>query len=395
MPIGTPFHSRTAPLCISQNWRVWSGYFAASSYEVLHDQEYHAIRNAAAVIDVSPLYKYELSGKDAARLLNRILTRDVMRCAVNQAMYTCACDPEGKVLQDGTFFRLGEDHYQLNLADPSYRWLRLNAMGLDVRIEDVSEDAAALAVQGPLSRALLQQLTDLDLERLRFFRLAFVKIGDISGMISRTGYTGDLGYEVWVPATRAVALWDRLMEAGKNFGLTPAGMLALDMARIEAGFILIEVDYTGAEKALIPTQKYSPFELGLGWTVDMTKEHFVGKKALGREQKEGSPRQMVGLEIDWEDFERLHLEKGLAAQVPTAAWRGGVPVYGDYKQVGKATSGTWSPTAKKYIALATVETLSSKPGTKLAMEITIEHERRKVAATVVKPPFYDPPRKRA
>jgi len=395
MPIGTPFHSRTAPLCVSQNWRTWSGYFAASSYEVLHDQEFHAIRNAAAVIDVSPLYKYELSGKDAAKLLNRVVTRDAAKCALHQAMYTCLCNEDGKVIQDGTFFRLGEDHYQLNLADPSYRWLRLNAIGLDVEIEDVSEDAAALAIQGPLSRALLQQLTDADLERLRFFRLAFAKIGDLSGIISRTGYTGDLGYEVWIPATQAERLWDSLMAAGKNFGLMPAGMLALDTARIEAGFILIEVDYIGAEKALIPAQRYSPFEIGLAWTVDMSKEYFVGKKALAREQKQGTPRQMVGLEIDWDDFERLHLEKGLAAQVPTAAWRGGVPVYNGEIQVGKATSGTWSPTIKKYIALATVETQWSKPGSKLAMEVTVEHQRKKAAATVVKTPFFDPPRKRS
>jgi aminomethyltransferase len=395
MPIGTPFHSRTAPLCISQNWRIWSGYYVAGSYEVLHDLEYHAIRNAAAAIDVSPLYKYELSGQDSEKLLNRILTRDIRRCAVNQAMYTCLCDEDGKVLQDGTVFRLGEDHYQLNLADPSYRWLHLNALGMNVRIEDISEDAAVLAIQGPLSRTLLKEVTDADLERLRFFRLAFGKIGDVSGLISRTGYTGDLGYEVWIPSSQAVRVWDILTETGKNFGLTPAGMLALDMARIEAGFVLIEVDYTSADKAMIPAQRYSPFEIALGWTVDMGKDFFIGKKALAKQQKEGILRQTVGLEIDWDDFERLYQEKDLAPQVPTAAWRASTPVYRDQRQVGRATSGTWSPVLKKYIALATIETASAKPGSRLRMEVTVEHERKTAAATVVKPPFFDPPRKRA
>ena len=395
MPVGTPFHSRTAPLCVSQNWRIWSGYYIASSYEVLHDYEYHAIRNTAALIDVSPLYKYELSGKDAEKLLNRILTRDIRRCAISQAMYTCLCNEHGKVIQDGTLFRLGEQHYQLNLADPSYRWLKLNAVGMEVQIEDVSEDAAVLAVQGPLSREILKQVTDADLDRLRFFRLVFGKIGDVRGIVSRTGYTGDLGYEIWIPSTHAPRVWDALNEAGKNFGLTPAGMLALDMARIEAGFILIEVDYTGAEKALIPAQHYSPFEIGLGWTVDMKKEHFIGKKALVREQKEGIPRQTVGLEIDWDDFERLYQEKGLAPQVPTTAWRGSAPVFKDQKQVGRATSGTWSPAVKEYIALATIDTDAAHIGSKLTMEISVEHERKRVAATVVKTPFFDPPRKRA
>ncbi|HWP56572.1 MAG TPA: aminomethyltransferase family protein [Candidatus Acidoferrales bacterium] len=395
MPLGTPFHPRTAPLCVSQNWRIWSGYYIASSYEVLHDYEYHAIRNTAALIDVSPLYKYELSGKDSETLLNRILTRDIGRCAVGQAMYTCLLNDEGKVIQDGTVFRLDERHYQLNLADPSYRWLKLNSAGLDVQIEDVSEDAAVLAVQGPLAREILKQVTDADLERLRFFRLTFATLGDVRGLISRTGYTGDLGYEVWVPASYAVKLWDLITKAGKNFGVTPAGMLALDMARIEAGFILIEVDYTSAEKALIPAQKYSPFEIGLGWTVDLKKEHFIGKKALLKEQQDGVRRQTVGLEIDWDDFERVFLEKGLAPQVPTQAWRGSAPIYRDHRQVGRATSGTWSPAVKRYIAIATIDTEVAGLGSRLSMEITVEHERKRVGATVVKTPFFDPPRKRA
>jgi aminomethyltransferase len=320
MPLGTPFHSRTSALCTSQSWRLWSGYWVASSYEVLHDYEYYAIRNTAALIDVSPLYKYELSGKDAEKFLNRLLTRDVARCAVNQAMYTCLCNEEGKVIQDGTVFRLAADHFLLNLADPSYRWFQLNTLGLDVKIEDMSESVAALAVQGPLSRAVLKQVVDADLDRLRFFRLVSAKVGDIPAIISRTGYTGDLGYEIWIPSSYAERLWDTVTQAGKNFGLTPAGMLALDMARIEAGFILIEVDYISAEKALIPPQAYSPFEIGLDWTVNLDKDHFVGRSPLLKEKNKGPSRRVVGLEVDYDDFERLYREEGLAAQVPTAAW---------------------------------------------------------------------------
>lgn len=395
MPIGTPFHSRTSALCVSQNWRHWSGYLVASSYDVLHEYEYHAIRNSAALIDVSPLFKYDISGRDALKFVNRVITRDAAKCAVHQVIYACWCDEEGKVIQDGTVFRLGENRFRIHLADPSLRWFQINATGMDVKIEDVSGQVAAVALQGPTSRDILKRVSDSDMDRLKFFRLTFANIGGVPAMISRTGYTGDLGYEIWIPSTLAERLWDILMEGGRPYGITPVGMLALDMARLEAGFILIEVDYVSAEKALIPSQKYSPFEIGLGWTVQFDKGNFVGRKALLEEKERGSPRQMVGLEIDWNDFERLHQEMGLAPQVPSAAWRGGVPVYKDGRQVGKASTGCWSPTVKKYIALGTVNSDDSKIGSQLMMEVTVEHERKKVKATVVKPPFFNPTRKLA
>ena len=203
MTIGTPFHSRTSALCRSQNWRIWSGYLVASSYDVLHDYEYHAIRNAAALIDVSPLFKYEVRGKDALKLVNRVITRDAAKSAIGQAIYTCLCDAEGKVIQDGTVFRLGEDYYRFHLADPGLRWLKLNAIGMEVSLQEVSEKVAALAVQGPNSLKILEQAVDAQLARLRFFRFSFVNIGDVPAMISRTGYTGDLGYEVWVSSEHA------------------------------------------------------------------------------------------------------------------------------------------------------------------------------------------------
>jgi aminomethyltransferase len=396
MPIGTPFHSRTSALCVSHNWRVWSGYLVASSYETQHEHEYHAIRHSAALIDVSPLYKYEVSGKDALKFVNRVVTRDAAGCAVNQAMYGCLCDEAGKVIQDGTLFRLGEERFSFHLAEPSLRWFQLNATGMmDVKIQDISAQVAAVALQGPTSREIVKQLCGPELERLKFFRFTFADIGRIRAMISRTGYTGDLGYEIWAPARDAEELWDALMRVGKPYGVTPAGMLALDMARLEAGFILLEVDYTSAEKALIPSQQYSPFEIGLGWTVALDKENFVGRQALLEEQKRGSPRRLVGLEIDWDGYEALYQEAGLAPQLPTAAWRGGAPVYRGKKQIGQATTGGWSPTIKKYIALATVQSKFSQPGTDLFMETTVEYVRKRVKATVVKPPFFDPPRKRA
>lgn len=395
MPIGTPFHSRTSALCRSYNWRHWSGYFAASSYDVLHEHEYHAIRNAAGLIDVSPLYKYDVKGEDALRFVNRVITRDATRCAVRQAMYTCLCDEEGKVIQDGTVFRFAENSFRFHLADPSLRWFRLNGAGLEVEFEDVSERIAALALQGPTSRDVLKRVADTDVDRVNFFRFTSATLGGIPAVLSRTGYTGDLGYELWVSAEHAEPLWDLLIEAGRPYGLVPVGMLALDMARLEAGFVLIEVDYTSAERALIGAQKFSPFEIGLGWTVSLEKQGFVGHAALRAEKERGSPRQLVGLEIDWEQFERLFDEAGLPTQVPTAAWRSRVPVFRHGRQVGRATTGCWSPTLKKYVALAIVRRDCAGPGLPLELEVTVEDQRRRVGAKVVRLPFFDPERKRA
>jgi aminomethyltransferase len=396
MPIGTPFHSRTSALCASQNWRTWSGYLVASSYDVVHDYEYHAIRNSAGLIDVSPLYKYDVRGQDALKLVNRVITRDAAKCAVGQALYSCLCEEDGAVIQDGTVFRLGQDHFRFHLADPSLRWLKLNAVGMDVSIEEVSEQIAALALQGPHALKILQQVVNAELSQLRFFRFTSGSIFETPVLVSRTGYTGDLGYEIWLAAEHAEPIWDLLMEKGKAFGIKPAGMLALDVARLEAGFILLEVDYIGAEKALIPSQKYSPFEIGLGWTVDLKKNHFVGSEALRRLNGRSASRQIVGLEINLNAYEDLFQQVGLPPQFPLAAWRASVPVYNDAeRQVGHASTGSWSPTLKKYIALATVEQEFVKSGTQLEIEVTVNHKRKTAGATVVKLPFYDPPRKRA
>jgi aminomethyltransferase len=213
--------------------------------------------------------------------------------------------------------------------------------------------------------------------------------------ISRTGYTGDLGYEIWLDTAHALEVWDALVGAGGAYGITPAGMLALDLARLEAGLMLIDVDYVSARKALVDSQKSSPFELGLGWTVDLRKEFFVGRSALAEEAKRTAQWQFVGLEVDWNSLEALYADVGLAPQLPSAAWRASTPVYSGSDQVGYATSGGWSPLLKKYIALAHLQGASATVGTQLEMEITVEHRRKRAAACVVKKPFFDPERKRA
>lgn len=391
----TPFHPRTAALCQSHAWRRWAGQVVASSYELSHEREYHAIRSAAALLDVSPLYKYLVRGKDAARLLDRIVTRDVMRTKVGDVLYTPWCDAAGKVLDDGTVARLGEDVFRVTAAEPNLRWFEDNALGLEVAIEDVSEPVAALALQGPNARAILQSLADRDLASLKYFRLTEARLRGIPVTISRTGYTGDLGYEIWLDARDALPLWDALIDAGTPYGITPAGMLALDVARIEAGLMLLDVDYVPANKALIPSQTSTPFELDLGWAVKLDKPQFVGKAALAAEAQRGPDWRFVGIEVDWESFERLHAEVGLAPRVPSVAWRTSVPLYSGGEQAGYATSGGWSPLLKKYIALAHVQSRWAAPGTALEMEVTVEHRRKRAAALVVKKPFFDPERKRA
>jgi aminomethyltransferase len=396
MPVGTAFHERTFELCESLNYREWSGYYAVSSYEPHHEHEYNAIRNAAALIDISPLFKYRVTGRDATRLVDRIITRDLRKVTVGQVIYTPWCDEYGKVIDDGTVSRLQENTYRWTAADPSLRWFTQNAAGMDVRIEDISESVAALALQGPTSGRLLQSLVnDADLQSLKYFRVTTGTIAGVPVEISRTGYTGDLGYEIWIAADQAVKVWDALMETGRAFDIHPAGMLALDVARIEAGLLLIDVDFNSSKKALIEGQKYSPFEMGLGRLVHTNKSRFIGQAALQAEQKLGNPREIVGLEIDWPEVERLYEDVGLPPAVSPIASRVSLPVFKDGKHVGKATSSTWSPTLKKMIALATVKRGLTSPGTYLEFEVTVEAKRHRVRATVVKTPFFNPKRKTA
>ncbi len=396
MPIPSPFHSRTAPRCESQEWRNWSGYLAAALYEPGHEREYYAIRDRAALIDVSPLFKYEIRGPQALTAVNRILTRDATRCAVGQVMYSPWCDDDGKVIDDGTVARLSEQAFRITAAEPNLAWFQDCSYRLDVEVCDVSEDLAALALQGPNSRRILEQIfSGMFLTDLKYYRLAQGYAGSIPLTVTRTGYTGDLGYELWVAPQHAEALWDLLVETGKGLGLAPAGIIALDIARIEAGMVMLQVDYISARKALIAAQKSSPFEIGMAWAVDFKKGDFVGRKALLAEQRSGSKWKLVGLEVDWESLQALYGRYDLAPQLSGRASRSAAPLYREEQQVGQATSHTFSPILKKYIAIASVESQHATPGSQLQMEFTIEHSRQRADATIVKLPFFDPPRKRA
>ena len=395
MPIGSAFHERTLQLCESLNYRDWAGYYAVSAYETQHEHEYNAIRNACALIDVSPLFKYRVSGSDAHRLIDRVITRDAKKLAVGQVYYTPWCDEEGKVIDDGTVTRVADQVYRWTAADPNLRWLKENARGLDVAVQDISEQVAALALQGPTAARLLKEVSTASIDSLKYFRATSGSIAGVPVDISRTGYTGDLGFEIWMPWDAALRVWDAIVERGPAFDLHPTGMLALDVARIEAGLLLIDVDFHSSRKAMIEAQKYSPFELGLGRLVDLSKGPFIGRRALVEEQRRGVARQIVGLEVDWTEVERLYEAVGLPPTAPAAASRVPVPVYNDGGQVGRATSTTWSTVLKKLIALATVDAPYYRVGTRLEMEVTVEAVRHNVAATVVKTPFFNPPRKTA
>jgi aminomethyltransferase len=395
VPVGTPFHQRTFALCESLNYREWSGYYTVSSYETHHEHEYNAIRNAAALIDISPLFKYIVRGRDASRLVNRVITRDVAKMEIGQVFYTPWCDEYGTVIDDGTVARLGEQRFRWTAADPSLRWLSQNAAGMDVQIEDVSEQTAALALQGPTAARVLRACADADIDALKYFRVTSGRINGTPVDISRTGYTGDLGFEIWVAGEHAVAVWDALIDAGRPFDIKPAGMLALDVARVEAGLLLIDVDFTGSRKAMVPAQKYTPFEMGLGRLVQIEKGPFIGRGALTAERARGARRMIVGLEIDWTDVERLYERAGLAPVAPAAASRTAVPVLRDGRQVGRATTTAWSPMLKRLIALATIEAPHFGEGTVLQFEVTVEGVRHFVGATVMRTPFFNPSRKTA
>ena len=392
----TPFHPRTGPLMEQCHaWRRWAGYFVASAYEPSHDREYAAIRNSAALIDVTPLWKYNVSGPDAERLLDRVITRDVKKSKPGQVLYASWCDAEGRVIDDGTVSRLGPETFRMTAADPSMRWLELNAAGMNVTLEDISFKTCALALQGPLAREILKNVVEGDAAGLKYFRVMDAKINGAPVSISRTGYTGDLGYEIWIANEHAVTVWDALMKGGAGYGITPAGIWALDVARIEAGLIMADIDYVSAHKAIVPSQFSTPFEINLGWSVSLEKADYVGKAKLAAEKANGSAWQFVGIDVDWESLEALYMAVDVPPRLPAVAFRSSVPLYANERQVGYCSSGCWSPLLKKYIALAHIESSYSKPGTEVFMEMTVEHHRKQALARVTALPFFNPDRKRA
>ncbi|MFT4542223.1 MAG: aminomethyltransferase [Planctomycetota bacterium] len=400
MPIPTPFHPRTSKLCTSYSWKEWAGYHAVCSYDVHHDREYTAFRHSAGLLDATPLFKYDITGPDAGRFLSYVTVKDATRIRNGRVVYLCWTDTAGKVLDDGTLTRWDDHHYRLTSADPSYSWLSRNAHSFDVEVVDVTPTMGTLALQGPRSRAILDACCDAapgdtPVQHLKFFGATHATMAGKRIEVTRTGYTGDLGYEVWMQSEDALAVWDTLMEAGAPHGITPAGLNALDVSRVEAGFILGGVDYTSARRALIEDQKSSPIEIGLGWTVQLDREPFIGQRHLLQERRTGAKWAIAGLVIDWEELEELYDSFGLPPNLPMHAWRESIPLYEGVQQVGYATSGAWSPTLKKNLAIATLPQAYAKEGTRLSMEWTVEHRRKTITARVAARPFFDPERKRS
>jgi len=397
MLLETPFHPRTATLCHHRRWRNWSGYAIALSYEPSHEYEYYAVRSGAALFDISPLRKYEITGTDAAALVDRIVTRNVAGCPEGRVLYSPWCDEAGKLIDDGTVQCLDADRFRITAADPCLRWFEDCGLGMDAGVRDISLELAALALQGPTSRDILAALvTGADIASVPYFGLAEGSVGTIPVTITRTGYTGDLGYELWVRPEHALDLWDALMETGRGYGIAPAGLDALDMARIEAGLLLKEVDYVSAWTALIESRKSSPYEAGLGWAVQPRPgRDFVGRRALEQEAAQPSKWAFAGLEVDWPRIERRFASVGLPPLVAGRASREPVPIFAAGAQVGFVTSSAFSPILKKYIALATLQRDFARPGGRVDFELTVEFVRHEVPATVVKTPFFDPARRRA
>ena len=398
MPIKSPFFPRTSILCTSMNYKEWAGYYAVSSYQIPHDQEYFAFRNSAGLLDITPLFKYRVEGSDAADFLSRIMVRDITKLKVGRVTYCCWCTDQGKVVDDGTVMRREQDSFFVTSADPCFSWFSRFTRGYDVELEDITEKVAGLALQGPTSRDILKQVCDADLDNLKFFATTLAKTEHFHINISRTGYTGDLGYEIWVENKHAIALYDMITEQGQPYNIRPAGLDALDMTRVEAGLVLKDVDYYNALHAFNEDRKSSPYEITLGWTVKLERGPFNGQAALLSEKEKGSKWAIVGLDLNWPEIERIYECYGLPPEVDTHAWRNSIPIYTDKDkevQIGYATSGTWSPILKKNIALATIQKKYDQLGNKIQIEFTVEHKRHTVTAEICKPQFYNPERKRS
>jgi aminomethyltransferase len=395
----TPFHERLRELNQTQLWGHWSNYLSATRYYSSAKHEYFAVRNSVGFFDTSPLYKYRIQGRDAERLLAGVLTRDVRQCRPGKAQYTVWCDDRGFVLEDGVVFRDGENDFLLTSAEPNLGYLSDLKGRLDVTIEDVTDDYGMLAVQGPRSREVLAQLAP-EVERLGFFDLAEAKIGKAAVTISRTGYTGDLGYEIRVARDDALGVLDAVVEAGEGRGIRPFGEQALLMTRIEAGLALINVEFSSSRYAFTDHDRVTPKELGFGWMlkgIDDDDRPFIGRTALRRELAEKTSRwSTVGLFLDWRDYDRVYGEAGLIPPKDEGAVEDEYMLYDDREErVGYTTSQMYSPVLQRHIAIARVRPDLAKVGTRVGYELTINHEYKTVAAEVTRLPFFNPPRKTA
>ncbi len=377
----THFHARTSEANKLNDWVAWGGYTTSNSYEDV-TAEYTAIRNQSSLYDLCPMVKYRISGPDAEAFTNRLTLRDTGKLKVGHVHYTAWCDDDGKVMDDGTLWRFSPTEYRLCCQERHLPWLLDSAIGHDVTVSEITEEIAALALQGPCAYAVLKSAGYEAAGSLKPFAMAEFPLGKGKLTISRTGFTGDLGYELWTTPDLALTLWDRLMEAGGLYGLRPIGSAALNMARIEAGFIIANIDFVASEQALRADRRRSPFELGLGWMVDFKKGHFNGRRALLKEQKTGSRYALVGLDIDG----NVSADHSLI-------------YHGKKREVGQVTSALWSPAAKRNIALAVLERPYDEKSSDLWVEIyamrELAYHKLMVKARVCDRPFFAPARRRA
>jgi aminomethyltransferase len=391
----TPFHERTSALNDTGLWQHWSGHLVATRYQASDKFEYFAVRNAAGILDTSPLYKYRIAGADAERYLAGMLARDVRGCPPGNAQYTCWLDDRGFVLEDGVIQRRSLDEYLLTSAEPNFAWFADRIGRLDVTLEEVSLEIGALAIQGPRSRDLVARLVPAARD-LPFFGITTGKIGGRPVTVTRTGYTGDLGYEVWVDAPDGTAVWDALWDSFEGHGVLAYGMTALYMLRIEAGLMLLGVDFDSSRFAFNDAHRSTPLELGWAWMLKGLREDdgrpFIGRKALLHEMVEKSTRwRMVGLIVNWEDYDRVYGAAGLIPPKDHKPVHEDWMVYDDERQrVGYAASFMYSPILQRHIALARVRPDLAKPGTRVHLEFTVDHHYQQVAAHVARLPLYNP-----
>jgi aminomethyltransferase len=395
----TPFHPRLSELNRTGLWSHWSGYLSAQRFDMSAKHEYFAIRTSAGLFDSSPLYKYWIRGRDAERYLAGVLARDVRRCRPGRAQYTVWCDDDGWVLEDGVVFRHSDNEFFLTAAEPNLGYLGDLVGRLRVDLEDVTEQYGVLAVQGPRSRTILASLAP-EVADLRFFGLCQTKVAGAPVTVSRTGYSGDLGYEMLIGADDAVDVLDAVLAAGSGHGLRPYGEQALAMARIEAGLVLIHVDFDSSRLAFTDHDRVTPVELGLGWMlrgVDSDPRPFIGRDAVRRELADGTSRwATVGLVVDWADYDRLYREAGLVPPKDETPVEYESMLYDDEgTRIGYATSSMYSPVLQRHIALARVQPAFSAVGSQVNLELTINHEYRTVVAAVARLPLFNPERKTA
>jgi aminomethyltransferase len=414
----TPFHERTSALNETGLWEHWSGHLAAVRYQMSEKFEYFAIRNAAGLFDTSPLYKYRFTGADAGRFLGGVLARDPAKCAVGKAQYTLWCDDRGFVIEDGVLLHLAENEFLLTAAEPNLAYFEALAGSLDVSIEDVSSDWGILSVQGPRSRDVVAAVAPKAAE-LGYFDVARAKLAGVPVLLSRTGYTGDLGFEIWVPAADALKVWDAVWKVSRGQGVIPFGMTALYMARIEAGLVLLDVDFHSSRFAWTDADRSTPVELGLGWmfrdlapatngagsAARAAKRNganghdraFIGADAIRRELAEKTSRwQLTGLVVDWRDYDRIYDGAGLIPPKDHTPLQDEYYVYDDeLNQLGYATSQMYSPMLQRHIALARVPLDRTAPGSRVKLEMAVSHRYEYFDAHVTRLPLFNPQRRTA